>query len=470
MGLLEFSEGRWAAAKSLLAAASHDEGSTVAARARVGLALTLSLEGRWDEALRAVNAAIIGDPGWGVGIARYVQAMALMQLHRVEELAANLRALDAEGAAPSVTDLDVLGARGLLKLLDEELPGAVDDLSTVVHRSRAGEPARCLTASLSFLAEAEYRLGEWDDAMVHAELAVSLTESSEELMALLHARATAARICAGRGRFEQAHEHIDAIDVIAQLLPSWHGQFQIASARAVLAQARSDRDAMYRAAVSMLDESVRSNLEGFRSWRWRVLVVESLLGVERLDDATAALADLATLVDAHAIDSARPDVVRLQGELAEASGDFESARRHYGAPTGRVVGSTAVPLSEARLRMARGRFLRGRGETRAAIDELRLARERLSRLGAVPFLSACDGELEACGLRASKRRDRDLLALTPREEAVAQLVADGLSNRETAAQLYVSSKAVEYHLGHIYAKLGITSRRQLASRLRAETD
>jgi DNA-binding CsgD family transcriptional regulator len=50
---------------------------------------------------------------------------------------------------------------------------------------------------------------------------------------------------------------------------------------------------------------------------------------------------------------------------------------------------------------------------------------------------------------------------------VAQLVADGLSNREAAAQLYISAKAVEYHLGHIYAKLGITSRRQLASRLRA---
>jgi DNA-binding CsgD family transcriptional regulator len=117
--------------------------------------------------------------------------------------------------------------------------------------------------------------------------------------------------------------------------------------------------------------------------------------------------------------------------------------------------------------MARGRFLRRQGETRAAIDELRAARESLSRLGAVPYIAACDAELEACGLRASTGPDRDLLALTPREEAVAQLVADGLSNREAAGRLYISTKAVEYHLGHIYAKLGISSRRQLASRLRA---
>ena len=48
---------------------------------------------------------------------------------------------------------------------------------------------------------------------------------------------------------------------------------------------------------------------------------------------------------------------------------------------------------------------------------------------------------------------------------VAHLVAQGLSNRETADRLYVSVKAVEYHLGHIYAKLGISSRRQLAGRL-----
>ncbi len=53
--------------------------------------------------------------------------------------------------------------------------------------------------------------------------------------------------------------------------------------------------------------------------------------------------------------------------------------------------------------------------------------------------------------------------LTPQEEAVSTLVAQGLSNREVAAELYVSPKTVQYHLTRIYAKLGVRSRSELAA-------
>jgi DNA-binding NarL/FixJ family response regulator len=56
------------------------------------------------------------------------------------------------------------------------------------------------------------------------------------------------------------------------------------------------------------------------------------------------------------------------------------------------------------------------------------------------------------------------LALTEREQDVAALVAKGLTNREVAAELYVSTKAVEYHLGNVFGKLGISSRRELRNR------
>ena len=85
-------------------------------------------------------------------------------------------------------------------------------------------------------------------------------------------------------------------------------------------------------------------------------------------------------------------------------------------------------------------------------------------MGAQAFFTRCDEELSACGV-VPKRGGVDALGLTATELTVAHLVAQGLSNRETAARLYVSAKAVEFHLGHIYAKLGITSRRQLAGRL-----
>ena len=59
------------------------------------------------------------------------------------------------------------------------------------------------------------------------------------------------------------------------------------------------------------------------------------------------------------------------------------------------------------------------------------------------------------------------MGLTPAEQAVARLVATGRTNRQTAAELYVSVKTIEFHLGHIFAKLGIRSRQDLITRIGA---
>jgi DNA-binding NarL/FixJ family response regulator len=98
------------------------------------------------------------------------------------------------------------------------------------------------------------------------------------------------------------------------------------------------------------------------------------------------------------------------------------------------------------------------------IDVLRAARGRLVCLGARPFLDVCDRELRACGLQPAPDRPDDLLGLTTQERAVVNFVAHGLTNREVAAELYVSPKTIEYHLGRVFAKLGVTSRTQLAAR------
>ena len=123
-----------------------------------------------------------------------------------------------------------------------------------------------------------------------------------------------------------------------------------------------------------------------------------------------------------------------------------------------------LPLPAARLSLAYGSLLRRTGARRAAIEQLRASHTTLSELGAAPFLAACDAELLACGLPAARS---GALQLTPAEQSVAHLVAQGLSNREAAARLYVSPKTVDYHLAHIYAKLGVTSRRELSRRLQS---
>jgi DNA-binding NarL/FixJ family response regulator len=82
-------------------------------------------------------------------------------------------------------------------------------------------------------------------------------------------------------------------------------------------------------------------------------------------------------------------------------------------------------------------------------------------LRAAPFVTLTEEELAACRLPASTATKQPVLALTSRETEVAHLVGKGLSNPEIAAELFVSRKAVEYHLGNIYAKCGLNGRQEL---------
>jgi DNA-binding CsgD family transcriptional regulator len=94
-----------------------------------------------------------------------------------------------------------------------------------------------------------------------------------------------------------------------------------------------------------------------------------------------------------------------------------------------------------------------------------LARQRLTSLDARPYVETCDWELDATGASAGPQAAPALAGLTPAEQAVARLVAAGRSNRETAAELYVSVKTVEFHLGHVFGKLGTRSRKNVIPRI-----
>ncbi|MEO8697402.1 MAG: LuxR C-terminal-related transcriptional regulator [Acidimicrobiales bacterium] len=88
--------------------------------------------------------------------------------------------------------------------------------------------------------------------------------------------------------------------------------------------------------------------------------------------------------------------------------------------------------------------------------------------GAVPHVDRAAAELVVCG-PTPRRRDTGLPLLTPREEAVARLVAEGLTNREIAERLFVSVKTVEYHLANAFMKLGVRRRAHLAAHVASMT-
>jgi DNA-binding CsgD family transcriptional regulator len=154
---------------------------------------------------------------------------------------------------------------------------------------------------------------------------------------------------------------------------------------------------------------------------------------------------------------------QLRGDLATAAGHQDAAAAAFETAWRRAQG-LRVPLALAQLEMSDGRRLIAVGQRQTAVARLRSARQRLTTLGARPYLQACDRELTAADAPATPQTTPALPGLTPAEQAVARLVATGHSNRQTAGELYVSVKTVEFHLSHIFGKLGIRSRQELITR------
>src|SRR6185503_9535449 len=126
--------------------------------------------------------------------------------------------------------------------------------------------------------------------------------------------------------------------------------------------------------------------------------------------------------------------------------------------------------SRMALDLARGHLLCGewlRRERRRvdARKELRVAHDLFSEFGMEAFAERARVELQATGERARKRTVETLDQLTPQETQVARLAASGNTNREIAAQLFISPSTVEYHLRKVFRKLEVKSRTQLARRV-----
>jgi DNA-binding NarL/FixJ family response regulator len=123
----------------------------------------------------------------------------------------------------------------------------------------------------------------------------------------------------------------------------------------------------------------------------------------------------------------------------------------------------AAPLARARLTY--GEWLRREGRRVDAREQLRAAHEVFAAMGANGFADRARRELLATGEKVRKRRDDTRDELTPQEEQIARLARDGRTNPEIAAELYLSPRTVEWHLRKVFAKLGITSRRDLSDAL-----
>lgn len=357
--------------------------------------------------------------------------------------------------------------RGYVRCITGDLAGARADLEHMADEYRCRGPVHLAVVSLAGLSLAEDRMGAWDDALLHARVAASIAEEADQRWLLSHVHALPCAVLAARGEWETAQIHAEAAERAAALGRSdFMGAAAAAMSVAHIARARGDHEGVLRGLAALLP---LAGLEALREpgiHDWQVLRAEALVNLQRLEEAEAVLRPYQRLAARRGRRSALGAAARVGASLMAARGDRDGAAAGFEAALAYHEG-LGMSFEQALTELEYGSFLRRVGRRTHAAAQLRAAAARLSELGARPFGERCERELAACGLTPIKRCDVSRDRLTPRELSVARLVAAGRTNREVAAELMVSVKTVEYHLGNIFGKLGIRSRRRLVAAYQA---
>ena len=218
--------------------------------------------------------------------------------------------------------------------------------------------------------------------------------------------------------------------------------------------------ARYDVALAAAEQSAAEPLE---LWFRPLILVELVEAATRCgqnDRAAGALEVLSETTQASGTPWAQGIEARSRALLA----DGEAAETLYREAILHLE-PTRLRVDLARTHLLYGEWLRRERRRIDARTELRRAHERFSEFGMEAFAERARVELEATGEHARTRTVDTLGELTPQETQISRLAAQGQTNREIAAQLYISPSTVEYHLRKVFRKLDVKSRTQLAHRL-----
>jgi len=346
---------------------------------------------------------------------------------------------------------------GWLHLALDDVDTARSELESAVPTSARGGSARISLWARAWLSRTQFLIGEWDRALETSAAAEPLLRHSEIVLAGPIMAWTTVQIHALRGEWDLARTAL----LRAESWPQEYEMMRIPThlAHAVLAEAQSDDEGVVRALQPLTAPALREAAAEPSLLPWVDLYATALIMLGRHDEADAVLTDHEKRASAEQHRSAIARLARVRGRLQAAVGDPAGAWSSFEAALSALAG---LPLrfDRARVEFAYGQALRRAGKRREATALLSSARDVFVALRADVCVGRCDRELKAGGL---DRADRGEQQLTPQEQAVTELVARGLSNREVAAQLFLSTKTVQYHLTRIYAKLGIRSRAELAA-------
>ncbi len=462
LGLIEWEVGDAAAAtRHLLRAVEHPaagEDRPTLARSWAQLAEVHVVAGRAQAALdaaeRAVALAVRDTTAERIAWLHVATAEGFLRggpagLRRLAER------LPARPEEIQTAELDMLATRASIGYYSGRLTQARADLEVVFDLARRGHVAVQLSRCHYVMAAILTIAGEWDDAELHARTALSIATDDRLVWMQSQCHAALSALMAYRGEAEYARLQLERAESLARGADNIEAAALALVTAAALARARHDPAGVIEALDGL--EAMVPMLSGLYFWP---PLIYALIDTGDLDRAGEQIDAFCAAADARRIDLDGSDI-GLRARLAAARNDPEQAAELFEQALA-APGSYASYLDRALLQHAYAKMLLAKGNRRLATRHFRAARELLVAVKAEPFVARLDSDLGDPRLLPRQRSERaPAFELTDRERDVALLVARGLSNPEVAARLYVSRKAVEYHLSNIYAKVGISSRREL---------
>ncbi len=385
--------------------------------------------------------------------ARILQAVGRAQHRGPDEGLALLdgQLVGAVGADPAVT-------AGTLHLAAGRIAEAGAHLEEGLGRVRRGAVSTSTHRAHCHLVEVLYRTGRWDLAEAEADIALDWFADGDLPWAESLAHAVAALVPAARGQQSRADQLLAAARASLEQTFNPQGAHAIAIAEATLRRALGDGAGMERALRTLPETAARGGMASAPFAPWRPLHAEALVATGDVAGARRALRSWPRSGSPLWFRLARQ---QLQARIALATGDAPGAETALRAGIALLDRHPEEIADECPVELAELRVLLGSmPHVTDGPQQLAAARPVFVGLAATPWLDRI--EAAAAGPRTGDaREDR---GLTARERQVAGLVAQGMTSREAAEVLWVTPKAVDYHLGNVYAKLGLTSRRQLRGR------
>ena len=426
----------------------------------------------------AVNAlARMGDPDRGLAVARTARSFAPL-----DSGPADLEATVALGFALWLAG-DYRDAephlRRALELLDagSELTGPLqagriaavfDWLSTYerghtflrarVADARASGAVGSLPALLATCSWLALHAGRWNEANADAAESLELSEVLGQPVARIQALGALTWLHALRGDQARCREYADAtgsqsgdhfgLRRYQHLVLVCLGLLELSAGRIDAAIAQLEQIDRYADEPGIYIQGVAARLDLAELYVRAGRPAEAEATIESFEsDARYSMPLLAAHLE------------RVRGLLADADG--------FDACFSRALDlheSVESPFPRARTKLAYGERLRRAGRRVEAREQLREALEVFERLGARPWAESTRTELRASGETLRRREPGSMEQLTPQEVQIALQVAEGKTNKEVGAALFLSHKTVEFHLSRIYRKLDISSRAELIRR------